>query len=186
MANYPNARSYSLLLEALSSDEESAAIAFSKLRDSLVRFFQLKGDSDPAHAADETLDRVSAKLGDAVMIHDLTKYSFGVARLVFLENLRKSQKAEIALKDYRPQNTMPDANDETDSFEHMRECFDQLPSTNRDLMRIYFADLPRAELDEERRRLATTMNASQNNLRLKIFRLRRRLEDCVRGKRYPG
>jgi hypothetical protein len=183
VANYLNAQSYSLLLRTLSPDEGAAASAYSKLRDSLVRFFELKGDLDGNRSADETLDRVSAKLSGDVLIEDLTKYSFGVARLVFLENLRKLQNQEKAFKSYELENRRQAIDDETDGFSKMRECFGELSVSDRDLLHKYFEDMSRSELDEQRRKLAAGLGASLNNLRLKIFRLRRRLEDCVRAKR---
>lgn len=171
------------MLQALSPDDEAAAHAFLRLRDSLVRFFELKGDNDPIQAADETLDRVSTKLGEQVQIENITKYSFGVARLVFLEDLRKIQRADKAMADYGREIERQTATDDTDHFSRMRECFGKLSDANKGLMRSYFADLPRAELDAARRALADSMNASLNNLRLKIFRLRRQLEECIRGGR---
>ena len=183
VANYKNDQSYSLLLRAFSSDEKAAASAYSKLRDSLVRFFELKGDRDSEQSADETLDRVSSKLGGDLLIEDLTKYSFGVARLVALENFRKIQGEEKALRSYQAENSHHVVDDETDGFSKMRDCFGQLSLSDRELLHRYFADMLRSELDEERRKLADTLGVSQNNLRLKIFRLRRRLENCVRKQR---
>ena len=185
MANYLNAKSYSLLLKALSPNEEAAASLFIKLRDSLVRFFELKGDVDPIQSADETLDRVSTKL-QSVVIEEMTRYSFGVARLIFLENLRKLQREEKALKDYSIDNDRQASTDDDDPYAWMRDCFGELPDESKGLLSAYFADMPRNELDEERERLAGSMGVSLNSLRLKVFRLRRRLEDCVRGKRLQG
>ena len=172
-----------MLLQTFSSDEETAAIDFTKLRDSLVRFFQIKGDSSPEEAADETLDRVAVKLGEAVLIENLTNYSFGVARLVFLENLRKTEKSKKALENYRAKNERQNTDEETDDFSPLRECFESLADNEKKILRAYFADLPHAELDKERRKLTALLDVSLNNLRLKVFRLRRRLEDCVRGKK---
>ena len=122
MAKNLTAESYSLLLRAFSSDEGEAAAALSKLRDTLDRFFQIKGDETPEEAADETLDRVAARLSEAVLIEDLTKYSFGVARLVFLENLRKTQKVKKTLEDYRTENERQKADEETGSRGSRRHC----------------------------------------------------------------
>jgi len=178
------AESYSLLLKAFSSNEVKAAAALSKLRDALVRFFQIKGDADAEESADETLDRVATKLTEAVLIEDLTKYSFGVARLVFLENLRKTQKAKKAFGQYQAETLLRQkAGEEIDDFAFLRECFAELKDDEKQILQAYFADLPPVELDEKRRKLTASLGVSQNNLRLKIFRLRRRLEDCVRGKR---
>lgn len=183
MAKNLTAESYSLLLKTFSSDEEAAANAHAKLRDSLVRFFQIKGDSDPDEAADETLDRVAVKLSENVLIEDLTKYSFGVARFVFLERLRKTNKEKKAFENYLAENERQKFDEETDDFSPFRECFESLAGDDKSILQKYFDDLPHAELNENRQKLTDKLGISLNNLRLKIFRLRRRLEDCVRGKR---
>jgi len=177
------AESYTLLLKAFSSDEQEAALAYAKLRDSLTRFFQLKGEAAADEAADETLDRVAAKLSEDVPISDLTKYSFGVARLVFLENLRKMNKGKKAFENYRAENAHQKFDEETDDFSPFRECFESLPNEDKSILRAYFIDLPYAELIENRQKLTDKLGIAMNNLRLKIFRLRQRLEDCMRGKR---
>ena len=146
-----------------------------------MRFFELKGDPDSVQAADETLDRVTTKLAERVEIENITKYSFGVARLVFLEDLRKTQRSERMLAGYGRELERGNTIDDTDHFARMRECFAKLSEVNKDLLKAYFSDLPRSELDATRRKLADSMNASLNNLRLKIFRLRRQLEECIRG-----
>ena len=179
MAKNLNSKSYSLLLETFSSDEKVAAFAYAKLRDSLIRFFQIKGDDAPDEAADETLDRVAAKLSEAVLIEDLTKYSFGVARLVFLENLRKAQKQKKAFEDFRLSNALQKNDEETDDFAPFRKCFESLPDAEKNILQTYFDDLPFDEINENRLKLTDKLGVSLNNLRLKIFRLRRRLEDCV-------
>ena len=178
-----DSESYSRLLKALSPDEQAAASSFIKLRESLVRFFQLKGDSDAIRSADETVDRVSAKLGQSLVIEDLTKYAFGVARLIFLENLRKTRREAEALKDYGLERDREQLADDSDPYAWMRDCFAELSDEDKYLLRAYFADLPREKLDAERQNLAASMAANKNTLRLRIFRLRRGLEECIRGKR---
>ncbi len=183
MAKNLTAESYTLLLKACSSEEKEAALAYAKLRDSLTRFFQIKGDAAADEAADETLDRVAAKLGENILISDLTKYSFGVARLVFLEHLRKTNKEKKAFENYRAENAHQNFDEETDDFSPFRECFESLPNEDKSILRAYFDDLPQTKLIENRQKLTVNLGIAMNNLRLKIFRLRRRLEDCVRGKR---
>ena len=100
MAKNLTAESLNSLLAKFSDDEREAAAAYTNLRDSLVRFFQLKGDVMPDAAADATLDRVALKIAENAPIENITKYSFGVARLIFFERWRLSQKQSNAVKDY--------------------------------------------------------------------------------------
>ncbi|HUR98011.1 MAG TPA: hypothetical protein VMZ26_08115, partial [Pyrinomonadaceae bacterium] len=182
VVDHLNVQSYPMLLAALSSDAQGAPEAYLKLRCALVRFFQLKGVDDAEKAADETVDRVSAKLGEGVLVQDPVKYSFGVARLVFLEDLRKTEKTKKALREFRSESERLSVAGDEDYYAHMRECFTKLSETNQTLLRSYFADLPRTQLDEQRRQIALGLGGSVNSVRLKIFRLRRQLEDCVRSK----
>jgi DNA-directed RNA polymerase specialized sigma24 family protein len=174
--------SFDQLLNALSPDRREAAAAYAKLRDALVRFFQLKGDFAPETAADATLDRVAVKISESVKIDNLTRYSFGVARFIFLERLHSRKKEKIAAEGFYTTNNLQKNPEESDDFSPFRECFEGLPRDENILMQTYFADLSYEKLIAQRQESAKQYNISLENLRLKIFRLRRRLNDCVRRK----
>ena len=174
--------SFDQLLNALSSDKTEAAVAYAKLRDSLVRFFQLKGDFVADEAADETLDRVVIKFSQNSAIDNLTKYSFGVARFVFLERLRSRQKEKIAAEGFYSDKIKVKAEAEIDEFLPLRECFENLAKDEKSILQTYFADIPYSKLTKKRQQLSIKLNIPLNNLRLKVFRLRHRLEDCVKVK----
>jgi hypothetical protein len=172
------------LLRSFSDDNAAAGAAYTKLRDSLVRFFALKGDINPGEAADETLDRVALKFSQNTEIADSTKYSFGVARLIFLERLKEAKKEEIAAKVFYTDRISLKPDKEIDEFSTLRECFNQLNVEEKTVLELYFADLPPAALCEQRKNLTIRHNITLNNLRLKVFRLRERLEKCVKNKKY--
>lgn len=176
-------QSLNRLLAEFSADERQAAAAYTNLRAALVRFFALKGDSEPETAADETLDRTASKVAADTPIDDVRKYSFGVARLIYLERLRRSQKEKIAAEDfYREKIVSPDAG-KTDGSDFLRECFQSLPAADRAFLQSYFTDLPYEKLTALRRRLTVETDISIKQMRVKIFRLRKRLEECVHLKR---
>ena len=172
------------LLAELSEDERQAAAAYTHLRDSLVRFFDLKGDFEPEAAADETLDRTAAKVAANTPIDDVKKYSFGVARLIYLERLRLFQKQKNAAEDfYAGKDTATNNAEETDDFQFLRDCFKSLSVTDRNFLQSYFADLPYEKLTGVRNRLTVETGVPIKQMRVKIFRLRKRLENCVRARR---
>lgn len=183
MAKNLTSQSLNFLLAEFSENERQAAVAYTNLRDSLIRFFELKGDSEPESAADETLDRTAAKVAAGTPIDDIKKYSFGVARLVFLERLRFSQKEKNAAENFYKQKNVSTEDSETDGFDFFRECFKALPSADRNFLESYFTDLPYEKLVELRRRLSDEAGVSLNQARVKVSRLRKRLENCVRAKR---
>ena len=175
--------SLNLLLARFSEDERQAAAAYTNLRDSLVRFFALKGDHEPEAAADETLDRTALKVAERAPIDNINKYSFGVARLIYLERLRLSQKEKNAAEDFYAGKQVFLMAAETDDFKFFRECFSRLPEDERHFLQTYFTDAPYEKLIETRRRLTDEAGVSINQIRVKVSRLRKRLEDCVRIKR---
>ena len=176
------AESFDRLLDALSADKTEASIAYARLRDSLVRFFQIKGDAAPETAADETLDRVALKLARNAVIDDVRKYSFGAARLIFLERLRAVKKEKLAVEEYYAESNLRNESRENAESSPLQECFESLENDKKVLMKNYFADLPHAILVRQRQRLAADERVSIDQLRIKICRLRQRLKECVRNK----
>ena len=174
--------SLKLLLKLLATDENEAGFAYSKLRDSLIRFFELKCDFLPDEAADITIDRVASKLSEGAIVDDISKYSFGVARFVALERFRTAQKEKLAADGYYERNETNSAEEEEHLLQ-MKECLGCLSVDERDLLMGYFADLPYRILVEQRQRLADENGLSVNQFRVRIFRLRKRLEDCIRKKK---
>jgi hypothetical protein len=170
------------LLDSLSKDKTVAGIAYTKLRNSLIRFFDVKGDSTPEDSADITLDRVAMKISQNVEIPDVTKYSFGVARFVFLERLRLAKKDKIAAEGFYADKISTKTEPEPDNFQPLRECFNNLEDNEKQILREYFADIPASKLFEQRKELQIKYNISLNSLRVKVFRLRERLENCVKNK----
>ena len=174
--------SFDRLLDAFSSDKTEAGLAYSKLRDSLVRFFEIKGDFAPNEAADATIDRVVLKLSQIREIDDLTKYSFAVARFIFLERLRLSNNERIAAEGFYADKINLKTEIEDDEFAPLRECFEKLDEDEKNILEKYFADVPHSKLIENRGEICIENNISANHLRLKVFRLRKTLHNCVKKK----
>ncbi len=170
------------LLNLLGTDSLEAANAYNRLRSSLVRFFILKGDGEAEEATDETLDRVLQKISDETKIADLQKYCFGVARFIFLERIKRSKKETEAVKEFYENDLLEKNAEENDSFSFLRECFNELPKAERQFLQRYFADIPYSELDKQRLEITVEQGISLNSLRLKIFRLRKRLNECLKNK----
>lgn len=183
MPNPLTSETLAALLNSFSSDEEEAAFAYTKLRGSLVRYFQLKGISEADEAADATIDRVAEKLNQKTEIEDLTKYAFGVAKKVFLERLRASQIESRATARFYEKSAKNDGVVETNYLEPLRKCFDALYDDERKLLLRYFEDLPSDQLFEHRQELAKRQNVSLNVLRNRVSRIRKCLEDCIDKKK---
>jgi len=173
--------SFTKLLETLSSNEREAAVVYTDLHASLVRYFELKGISEPDKAADETIDRVAEKINQEKEVKDLTRYAFGVAKFVYLEKLRREKIGLHAADEFYSKNGTSKNFGGSDEFEPLRKCFESLYKHEQELLSIYFEDLPFDQLSENRQKMADRENVSLNTLRIRVSRLRKRLEDCLRG-----
>jgi hypothetical protein len=79
------------LLVCLDPDRERAGARYEAIRQRLVRLFRWRGAADPEVLADETIDRVAARLSAGASLFARDPYSFfhGVALGVVLEHWRR-------------------------------------------------------------------------------------------------
>jgi DNA-directed RNA polymerase specialized sigma24 family protein len=164
---------FDALLAWLDSDREQAALKYEKIRRALIKIFTGRGCVEPEDLADETINRVTKKLKEIEkdFTGDRTRYFFGVAKMVHLEHLRRKI----------PQVVPTPPNDPTRielEYSCLERCIDQLSKDDRDrLLRYYGAD-SRNET-EHRRALAEEMGIGPNALRIRIYRIRQTLKECV-------
>jgi DNA-directed RNA polymerase specialized sigma24 family protein len=166
------------LLIRLDADREQAGVQYNHLHGKLVNYFRFKGLSSPEDAADETLDRVGAKLWGGEEIRDVEGYSFGVARIIALEHQRKQARKLAALDVLKYIHSLTLHPDER-VFNLMRRCLSHLPAKDRDLIAKYFVEASGDDLMRLRLELAEKLEVTLNTLRLRIHRLRLKLESCL-------
>src|SRR6202008_1561467 len=82
---------FDALLDWLDSDRELAGIKYEQIRSRLIKFFTGRGCIDPEELADETINRVTSKLSEIrkEFTGDPALYFYGVAKLVYMEYLRR-------------------------------------------------------------------------------------------------
>ncbi len=177
-------------LSSLDIDRDRAGEKYENLRLKLLRFFEWRGAMHPDLLADETLDRVSRKIIQGEVIYDIPGYVYGVARFVLRESWEKLQK-ERASHDPLDLSTVADhhANEAEeiangDEGERLTKCLDHclesLPAESRELILGYY-QLERGAKIQNRRQLADHLGIPMNALRIRVFRIRERLEACVRN-----
>jgi RNA polymerase sigma factor (sigma-70 family) len=174
------------LLALLDPDPGKAARRFQQLRRRLTRLFEWRGAGFPDDLADETISRVARKLAQGVEIRsdDPFRYFCGVAHLVFKEMLRERQRERQLLDpaSWSP-HAEPDEEPDDERMEALQECLDRLPPSSRDLILDYHEGERRGRIDN-RRAIAERLDIPLNALRIRVHRIRTRLERCVR-RRYP-
>jgi DNA-directed RNA polymerase specialized sigma24 family protein len=164
------------LLGALDPDRERAALAYEQLRERVGGLLQWWGSSRAAELADETLDRVARKLEEGAVIApgSLGAYVRGVARMVLRESARH---AEVPLGD-RELNA-PDKEENVEAaLQCLDRCLDTLGAEDRRTVLRYYEGSRHAET---RQKIADGLSISMTALRIRVHRLRERLEECVTG-----
>jgi DNA-directed RNA polymerase specialized sigma24 family protein len=182
--DHGGALTFARLLAALHPDPEQAALAYEHLRRALIRFFEWRAAQPADECADVTLERLEQKLSEADRIGDVQAYAYGIARLVSLERLRRPVPFTLDTARHIPTDLREREAGSSELEGCFHRCLEQLAEEARTLLMQYYEHDGRARI-EARRRLAAMLGISDNALRIRVQRLRDRLEacvsDCVRG-----
>jgi DNA-directed RNA polymerase specialized sigma24 family protein len=165
------------LLDALDADRDRAAIVYQKTRDNLIRLFAWRGCPFPEDHADETINRVAKRVSEGEEVRDLTKYFFGVARLLCLE-VQKARARELKALDNLPTAEEGSVPPDENRLDCLRYCLKSISADQRDLIIGYYQG-EKSHKIRNRQRLSERLRIPINTLRMRALRLREQLEACV-------
>lgn len=164
------------LLSLFDADRERAGEQYEALRAKLVRLFEWRGSTVPEEHADETLNRLARKVEEGEVVRDVHAFAGGVARLVWLEAIKRDRRTREALEQM-PQRE--EVNVESDArLGCFESCLGKLPGDARALVVEYYREERSAKI-EARKKLAASLGIPHGTLRLRVYRLRTQLEQCV-------
>lgn len=167
---------FDAFLNRLSPDREEAAQKYEKIRRNLIVLFNYRGCDDAELLADETINRVADRLletDENKQIQSL-QFIYGVARHIYLEQINKRKSVNIDQTIIAAEDEFSDDNDRDDC---MKNCLNRLKDDDRRLVIEYYNVDTETKFDE-RQKIATKYEISVNNLRVKIKRIREKLQDC--------
>jgi len=173
------------LLRALGPDREKAGEQYETIRRKLVRLFEWRGCAFSEDLADETINRVARRMAEGIELtsKDPFGYFCGVAHLLYKEALRRQAKEHQALESALETDAWPPLQDEEttadDRLEALRGCLEALSAEQRRLVLLYHQDENHIR---SRKVLSEELGLPMNALRIRVHRLRRRLEECVAEK----
>lgn len=175
-------RSFSDLLAWLHPEPETAALMYETIRADLIRIFLWRGCSDPEGMADETIIRVTRKVGEMAASYtgSPTPYFYGVAKNLLHEYDRKR---DVSLSPQAEQFVVTvSPGEEDDLSERVYECFEaclmRLEARERKLVVRYYDGQGKAKIDG-RKRLASKLGIDLNALRVRTRRIRAKLRECI-------
>jgi len=166
------------LLQSLDPDPDRAAARYRDLHEGLSALFHYWGAHETSELADQTLDRVALKLEEGVAVagESLGRYARGIARMILHESHRALEKDHRTLAEFDRMN-VPDAH-RREVMDALERCLDTLAADERALVLDYYA-AEGPEATHVRQALAVRIGTSWTALRIRILRLRQRLETCV-------
>lgn len=175
------------LLALLDADRERAGARYEALRARLIKFFEWRDCDGPEELADAVFDRVTKKIEAGESVRNVEAYAATVAQFVLKEDARSPSRRSQSIEDNpRLENQLaaaaaPDETDETDEVRLacLDECLAELSSEHRRLITAYY-DTDERTMIEARRRLAAAEGISPNSLRIRVCRLKARLEECAK------
>ena len=163
---------FDALLDWLDSDREQAGIKYEQIRSRLIKIFTGRGCVDAEELADETINRVTRKLNEiqTEFTGDRARYFFGVANKIYLEHLRKKV----------PQSPPPPTDSARAELEYrcLERCIEQLSQEDRELLLKDYGTKGRTQV-ERRKALADELGISLNALRIRVYRIRGALKECI-------
>ena len=172
------------LLQRLAPDRECAGQAYEKLRRQLTRFFEWNCGSSAEDLVDATLDRVAQKL-DEIEVHNLVAFAWGVARKVRHEADRKAARMvptsgcdeEVCSgENGAAEEKIHQKIDMERQLRCLHRCVQRLGVEDRKLFLSYYRP---GQDPEARQRLARSLGLTMNALRVRVNRLRERVEQCT-------
>lgn len=168
---------FAKLLAALDSNAERAGEQYEQLRRKLVRFFEWRGSATPDELADETLNRLARKIDEGEIIRNLSAYVGGMARLLWLETLKKQEQEQGAFEMLSAASQYP-AQTDSPRDECFEFCLESLPVESRAMILDYYRENKAAKI-ALRKQLAEKLGMQLNALRIRAHRIRVQLEACV-------
>lgn len=165
-----------LLLGHLDDDRDRAAHKYEDLRRRLIVFFEVRRAAEPEVLADATIDRLSRKLQQGAHGEALTSFAYGIARLVLLEEVRQRRSRQEAHEEWLAVQAL---NTESELLPYLRQCLAALPPETRQTLLEYYEDDKSAKI-EGRRAMAERLQVPLNALRIRMHRVRAKIEECVR------
>jgi DNA-directed RNA polymerase specialized sigma24 family protein len=150
------------------------------VRFKLIKYFEWQACIAAEDLTDETIDRVATKIAQGVQINNLMGYFYGVARLVFKEYQRREAKERRAFATLPTSTEEVGSNDEaaTQLTGCRQKCFKELSEADHNLI-VAYCKPDGCSKKERREALASTLGIKIENLRLKAFRIRVKLNDCL-------
>jgi DNA-directed RNA polymerase specialized sigma24 family protein len=175
-----SAAAWDALLARLGADPGAVGDEYERLRARTVRFLEWHRCLNPEDTADVVLTRLAIKCEQGEPIANVHGYALGIARFVLQEASAIRPVASLDANDGPSPAVAGESQNE--AVERRAACLDgcleQLPKASRELVLRYYEGEGHAKI-VQRRNLAASLAITERALRLRVFRVRESLHQCV-------
>lgn len=182
MLNTLSKMDFEQFLQTLDADEDTAAEKYLRLRAGLESFFEWRDCDNIEELTDIVFDRVTKKIIEGEIIENIDAFCVSIAKFVVLEYKRKSLR-RLELEVVRETENFVEKIETEDlqrrNLECLRKCLAQLPENKCKLLIEYF-DTEEATMIPKRKSLADKLQLNLNSLRIRVSRLKSKLEQCTK------
>jgi DNA-directed RNA polymerase specialized sigma24 family protein len=180
------------LLNVLDPDRDEAGRKYERIREKLTNLFRWRSCTEPEVYVDETIDRVARKIGEGaeVQARDPYLYFHGVALNVLREHWKKVERHGVKSLDELSVSDSPatdplaekelheDRQEQELRLECLDDCVGSLPRPQLEIVTEYHRECDGTKI-AQRNELAKRLGIPLNALRIRAFRIRGELEQCV-------
>ena len=172
-------------LTTLDADREQAGAKYESLRGRLVKFFEWRNCDVAQELTDIVFDRVIKKIAEGEQIQNINAYSATVAQFVFKEDCRRRERHFESIEDVPETQYLLKKTEfieeETDDLQMncLEKCLAKFSAENRRLI-VAYHDTDERKMIATRKQVADEMEISLNVLRIRVCRLKAKLEECTR------
>jgi DNA-directed RNA polymerase specialized sigma24 family protein len=162
----------------LDPDPEKSGKKYEAIQRNLIILLKRRGCLEPEDVADEAIDRVVRQVqrGLAETYQgEPAAYFITVAYHVCEE--RRKRPPLSALQSDPPAPSPPDSDRESMQV-CLDQCLDKLSGSNRALVLRYYREDRQSKIDD-RKKLAEELGIDLNALRIRVFRIRAKLAECI-------
>ena len=166
------------LLGRLASDAEEAGKKYEEIRTGLINDFYYRGCSDAEGLADETINRVTARIQGAKFDENfkLANYFYSFAAKIYLEDYKKRKRF---VSEYEDLAVLPPVEESNPRVIFLESCLANHPAEERTLLIKYYG-FGKRERAEQRKLLAAAHKINILFLHTKISRLKKVLRACLK------
>lgn len=165
-------------LSWLHPDREEAGKKYEAIRRHLIVILNCRGCAEAEELADETINRVIRRAQQMADTYqgEPAPYFITVAHNLYLEYVAKRRTwGELSAELPQPPDPDPEAERE---YECLERCVAGLTPANREMVLQYYQENKQAKIDH-RKKLAEAMGIAVNALRIRAYRIRASLEQCM-------